>query len=259
MRFVYPQSMLEPQMPDELFAEEAKAMAAAGHGVHLIDTEALARGPCRLRPALEAGCQVAYRGWMLTYDDYVSLVASVERVGGSCMTSPDQYIATHWLPNWYPVVQDDTPETVFLDVGDNLVSALRTLGWGRFFVKDYVKSLKTSVGSVVDGPEQIEVVVSEMAKYRGFIEGGLCVRRVEEFVAGTEHRYFVMNRIPYAAKSDEVIPDIVRYCASRVASPFFSVDIARRTDGVDRVVEMGDGQVSDLVGWCVERFVDIWR
>jgi ATP-grasp domain, R2K clade family 3 len=34
--------------------------------------------------------------------------------------------------------------------------------------------------------------------------------------------------------------------------------VARRADGVERIVEIGDGQVSDLVGWSVERFVEIW-
>jgi hypothetical protein len=32
----------------------------------------------------------------------------------------------------------------------------------------------------------------------------------------------------------------------------------RRRVGVDRIVEIGDGQVSDLVGWSVERLVEIW-
>jgi hypothetical protein len=36
------------------------------------------------------------------------------------------------------------------------------------------------------------------------------------------------------------------------------IDFARRAGGVERIVEIGDGQVSDLVGWAVERFVKIW-
>jgi hypothetical protein len=258
MHFLYPQSALNPRSPDELFADEAGAMAAAGHGIHLIDTDALTAGLARLRPALEAASLVVYRGWMLTYDDYVSLAASIKRAGGVCKTSPQRYIAAHYLPNWYPIVEDYTPETVFLDIKADLVGALRELGWGKFFIKDYVKSLKTSVGSIVESPEQIETTVSEMVKYKGFIEGGLCVRRLEEFAPGSEQRYFVLNRAPYASEPDQVIPDLVRYCAGRIESPFFSVDIARRADGVDRIVELGDGQVSDLVGWPVERFVDIW-
>jgi hypothetical protein len=37
------------------------------------------------------------------------------------------------------------------------------------------------------------------------------------------------------------------------------VDVARQVDGVNRIVEIGDGQVSDLVGCSVERFVEIWN
>jgi hypothetical protein len=97
-----------------------------------------------------------------------------------------------------------------------------------------------------------------MEKYRGFIEGGLCVRRVEDFIAGSERRYFVLNRKPYAAEPGGAIPGPVACCAEAIASPFFSVDVARRADGIERIVEIGDGQVSDLVGWSVGRFVEIW-
>jgi len=102
-------------------------------------------------------------------------------------------------------------------------------------------------------------VVSEMEKYRGFIEGGLSIRRVEDFITGSERRYFVLNRKPYAAEPGAAVPEPVAFCAGAIASPFFSMDVARRADGVERIVEIGDGQVSDLVGWSVERFVDIWK
>jgi len=255
---LYPQSVFDARMPDEMFSEESQAMKAVACSIHLIDTEALASGTSRVRPPFEPGARVVYRGWMLTHREYENLAASVERAGGSCLTSPKDYLATHHLPRWYPIVRDYTPETVFLDTDADLVSELQRLGWGRFFIKDHVKSLKTSVGSIIEEPEQIETVVSEMEKYRGFIEGGLCIRRVEDFIAGSERRYFVLNRTPYAAEPGVANPDPVVFCAGAIPSPFFSVDIARRADGVERIVEIGDGQVSDLVGWPVERFVEIW-
>jgi ATP-grasp domain, R2K clade family 3 len=245
-------------MPEELFRDEAQAMTAAGRKIHMIDTDDLSSGPTRIRPSLESGARVVYRGWMLTIGDYMNLAASVERAGGSCLTSPEEYVATHYLPNWYAVVKDYTPETIFLDTDADLVSELQRLGWGKFFVKDYVKSLKTSVGSIIEDPKQIQMVVSEMEKYRGFIEGGLCIRRVEDFIAGSDQRFFVLNKTPYAARLEETIPEAVALCAAAIPSLFFSVDVARRADGVERIVEIGDGQVSDLVGWSIERFVEIW-
>jgi ATP-grasp domain, R2K clade family 3 len=248
---LYPQSVLEPRTPDEMFSEEAQAMKAVGRSIHLIDTEALTSGPALIRPQLDPEAHVVYRGWMLTHGEYVNLAASVERAGGSCSTSPEEYVATHYLPNWYAIVKDYTPETVFLGANADLAPELRRLGWEKFFVKDHVKSLKTSVGSIIEDTEQIDTVVSEMEKYRGFIEGGLCIRRVEDFIADSERRYFVLNRTPYVAEPGATIPESVVFCAGAIPSPFFSVDVARRADGVERIVEIGDGQVSDLVGWSV--------
>lgn len=40
---------------------------------------------------------------------------------------------------------------------------------------------------------------------------------------------------------------------------FFSVDIIERQDGIERIIEIKDGQVSDLVGWSIAAFVKIWK
>jgi len=84
---LYPQSILDPRTPDEMFREEAQAMTAAGHNAHLIDTEALNAGPARVRPPFEPGACVVYRGWMLTHGEYVNLAASVERAGDKSRSS----------------------------------------------------------------------------------------------------------------------------------------------------------------------------
>ncbi len=57
----------------------------------------------------------------------------------------------------------------------------------------------------------------------------------------------MLRGIVHAPEGGEA-PEIVGTCAERVPSKFFSVDVARRQDGLLRVVEVGDGQVSDLVG-----------
>jgi hypothetical protein len=167
-------------------------------------------------------------------------------------------LSTHYLPNWYPLLRDLTPETYCFDIDDDLETALVRLGWSRFFVKDYVKSLKTSIGEIIKEPAEIYTVIAEMQKFRGGIEGGICVRQVEDLIAETEQRYFVINGWSFAALPNREIPDIVRECARRIESKFFSVDIIKRTDGCQRIVEIGDGQVSSLVGWTTERFAMLW-
>nr|WP_230967310.1 ATP-grasp domain-containing protein [Nostoc commune] len=195
---------------------------------------------------------------MLSPGDYELLVNVVESTGASVLISLAEYLSTHYLSNWYPLITDLTPETKFYSVDDDLENQLNQLGWDGFFIKDYVKSLKTSVGSIINQPSQIKTVVAEMQKFRGTIEGGICVRRIEDFVLETERRYFVLSGKPFAALPDEEIPEIVFECAKRIESQFFSVDVIERRDGTKRIVEIGDGQVSDIIGWTAERFAQLW-
>jgi hypothetical protein len=258
MNFVYSQSLLTPGLPDEMFQEEARAISQRGHRLSLIDSEQLSARLTGITPPFDSGSKVVYRGWMLSPIEYENFVLSVVAADGLPITSTEQYLATHYLPNWYNVIADLTPETIVLSLDSDWIAELTKLGWSRFFVKDFVKSLKTSVGSMIEHPSDIQIVAAEMEKYRGTIEGGLCIRRVEDFLPDTERRYFVLNGKPYGTTPQSELPNLVYDCASRMNSNFFTVDVILRTDGQLRVVEIGDGQVSDLVGWSAERFADIW-
>jgi hypothetical protein len=260
MQFVFPSEPFDLKKPDREFLEQIAAMQNAGFQISIIALEDLAAGTAKVRPAPANGSRVVYRGWMLTPADYTSLVAAVQSTGVEMWTSLDRYLSTHYLPNWYSSIADLTPETRIFDVDADFERELRSLGWERFFIKDYVKSLKTSAGAaIIDDPSAIAPLVAEMQKFRGTIEGGLCVRRVEDFNVETERRYFVIAGQVFSAIPDEIIPSIVLKCASRISSPFFSIDVIERNNGVLRIVEVGDGQVSGLVGWSADRFAEIWQ
>lgn len=94
-----------------------------------------------------------------------------------------------------------------------------------------------------------------MRRFRGVIEGGFCVRRTSSFLPDTEQRYFVLDGVPHSPAGD--MHPIVHECAKRHRARFYSVDVVQRTDGQLRSVEIGDGQVSDRVGWTPERFARI--
>jgi hypothetical protein len=259
MIFCYPQSLLTPRQVDEMYNEEAEAFTQAGCSVSRIDSEKLTTQPVKIKPLCDAGSTVVYRGWMMAPNEYINFEQSVKDSGGQPFITSEVYQLTHYLPNWYGLIKDLTPETTVLPLDADWSNELANLGWDKFFVKDYVKSLKTSVGSVIEKPDEIQLVAEEMKKFRGSIEGGLCIRRVENFLSDTEQRYFVINGNPYAANPLREIPEIVFTCADRVRSPFFSVDVVQTVGGDLRVVEIGDGQVSDLVGWSVDRFVELWE
>jgi hypothetical protein len=258
MHFLFPNDYFNPKQVDTAYLEQFNCFRNAGFATSVISLELLEPGSSKITPIPDPGSTMVYRGWMLNPIEYERLVRVVEDAGSSVLTSKSDYLATHYLPSWYPLIADLTPETKFYSVNDDLEKELQALGWESFFIKDYVKSLKTSVGSIIHHPSEITTVLSEMQKFRGEIEGGICVRRVEDFLPETERRYFVIYGEPFAATDDEIVPEIVQECAKRIPSKFFSVDVVERQDGVKRIVEIGDGQVSDLVGWSVDRFIELW-
>lgn len=256
IHFVFPRDSADPARPEEMFADQWSALIQAGFSASLCSDAVLAgTKPLRNVPP---GSTVVYRGWMVKAEEYAALVQAIEHCGAKAFTSPREYLATHHLPNWYPLLSDLTPETRVFPSDANIVAELRALGWGAYFLKDYVKSLKTARGSIVRDAANAPTVIGEMREYRGEIEGGICVRRVEELMPDSERRYFLLFGVGYAATPCDTVPDIVQKCAERLPSKFFSVDVARRADGQLRVIEVGDGQVSDLLGWSPEVFAGMW-
>lgn len=258
MLFLFPSDYFNFKLVDEMYRLELQSLQKAGLATATISIESLDLGSPKVYPAINSTIDVIYRGWMLNPTDYGLLIDSIERMGAKFYTPLDTYLATHYLPNWYHLLAEYTPETKFYTLDDDLEAELHKLDWGKFFIKDYVKSLKTSIGAIVSHPAEIQTVIAEMHKFRGSIEGGICVRRVEDFIPATERRYLIINGKSFAADRATPIPTIVTECARRIDSKFFSIDIIARRDGVERVVEIGDGQVSGLVGWTPTRFAEIW-
>ena len=255
MHLLYPSHPLKAAQPDEQFAEEVAAVRGACFEVSFFSLENFQIGEFRAVPPIPADKTILYRGWMLSASEYKALELELTRSGAKLVISTDAYLACHHLPQWYPHIKDLTPETRIFPLNCDLETELRALNWPAFFIKDYVKSLKTSLGSRISKPEQVSAVVSEMRRFRGTIEGGFCIRRIEEFLPQTERRYFIVDGTPYAETG--AVPEIIFECVKRLASRFFSVDVVRRSDGQERIVEVGDGQVSDLVGWTPDRFASI--
>lgn len=82
------------------------------------------------------------------------------------------------------------------------------------------------------------------------------MRKHEDFVPDSEHRHFVFDGCAHSVGSE--VPFLISYCAAAIASPFFSVDTASVPDGTVRIVELGDGQVSDRKEWNADQFVGLF-
>jgi hypothetical protein len=254
MHFLVPSDPLNRNAADEIYAEEAAALSEAGL-VSLFSFEDFEGGTFRPRPVPPLGSEVVYRGWMMMPDSYERLASAVADRGSRMLTSPYYYRLCHYLPEWYALCADLTPRTVFASEKDDFTTLLASTGRSAFFVKDYVKSLTTERGSIARSADEVGEIVDLIRRYRGQVEGGVCIREFVELKPGSEDRYFVVNGTASARTGSP--PDIVHEVARRVASPFFSVDVAITSDGTPLVIELGDGQVSDRKEWSVPRLLDV--
>ena len=152
------------------------------------------------------------------------------------------------------IANASTPGFVPQDLRANdFAAALADTGWTACFVKDYVKSLTTQRGSVARNADEVIEILTLIERYRGALEGGVCLREFEPLKPETEERYFVLDGRAFDRNGE--VPALVHEVARRVPCPFFSVDLVASETGALRLVELGDGQVSDRKQWPADRFV----
>jgi ATP-grasp domain-containing protein len=257
VHLLYPSNPLNSRDPDEQYVEESKVATEMGFEYSIFPFEYFLAGKFRPIPELRPAEMIVYRGWMMKPQEYLRFHDAICATGAVTLTSPQQYELCHHLPRWYPILESYTPETLFFNESDDIGGKLRSLSWTSCFLKDHVKSVATAGGSMARDVSEIPVILERMMKYRGEIEGGVCARRIEDFDPKSESRHFVYQGKPFSRTGDT--PEIVAIAAQRILSPFFSVDVARRRDGVLRIIELGDGQVSDRKDWTARELLEIFQ
>jgi hypothetical protein len=267
---------LNPRRVDEHFAAEARAVRERGGVVALVDHDALLRGdvddavarvPRDLGPAW-------YRGWMIPSADYAALAQALELLGAGLVVSPEKYRAAHELPGWYPLFDEVTPASVWntcapgvVPDADELAALAGGLAPGPGIVKDYVKSRKHEWDEACFIPELSDAaglarIVRRFVELQGeFLVGGIVLREFEAFVASRSEtaevrvwwldgRARLVTPHPDSASSGEAVltPELghIEAAVRSLGARLITTDVALRADGEWRVVEVGDGQVSDL-------------
>jgi hypothetical protein len=210
----------------------------------------------------DAGTAV-YRGWMIDGPRYRELEIALATRDVALMTSAQAYARGHELPGWYEALREFTPETVWTTGGSTDIDVLcEALGpKTAAILRDYVKSAKHDwTGACfipdVDDRAAAQRVVNRFLELREeSFTGGLVLRRFERF-AGDEVRTWWVDGLHVLTTAHPDTPDRlpspsvtlpdVSGAIARLGLRFATVDWAQREDGGWRVVELGDGQVSDL-------------
>ncbi|MFD5625432.1 ATP-grasp domain-containing protein [Streptomyces sp. NPDC127072] len=278
MSVLYCRDPLRPRRVDEHFAPEAQEVRACGGTVGLIDHDSLSRGDVRQAVAqVPVGLGHAwYRGWMIPSDQYAALAEALSRRGTELLVTPEQYRTAHELPGWYPMFVDITPASVWRPTKpgemlrvDDLAALAELLPQGSGIVKDYVKSRKHEweqacfIPDLADVVELTRVVQRFVELQEDFLAGGIVLRAFETFsklesvlesVAAEVRVWWLdgeprlLTPHPDSPIQHRLVPDLdhVAPAVRRLGCRFVTTDVALRSDGVWRVVEVGDGQVSDL-------------
>lgn len=274
---------LNPRRVDEHFAREAHEVRARAGGVALIDHDALLNGDAKRAVArVPTGFgPVWYRGWMIPSDRYRALAHALHERGVGLIVSPERYQAAHELPGWYRAFAELTPASAWAgstaqqDPDEETLGALAgRLRPGPGIVKDFVKSRKHEWDEACFIPDLSDAaavgrVVRRFVELQGeYLAGGIVLREFEHFVTPESGRAEVRVwwvdgeaglRTPHPDSPQHVqtrihvheqslLPglDRVSRAVRLLGCRFVTTDLALRSDGEWRVVEVGDGQVSDL-------------
>jgi hypothetical protein len=267
MMLLIPADVLRPRRPDEHFADEARAARRAGLEVALVDHDALSSGG-------EAGLALArlpesgtprtafYRGWMLRSEQYAGFADALAQRNIVLRTSPEHYRRAHELPGWYAALTDVTPQSVWTlgDDRDAFLRACEDLGPGPAVLRDYTKSMKHYWHEAAYIPDVADTagawaVASRFRQLRDDdFTAGFVLRRFERLDPAEVRTWWVdgLCRLvgahpdtPHDAPPAQFDPGAVAPLVAALRLPFVTVDLGRRTDGAWRVIEVGDGQVSD--------------
>lgn len=262
MILIVPHDVLRPRRPDDHFAAEADAARAAGCTVALVDHDALARGDdaARATSRVPAGADAVYRGWMLSGDRYAAFADALAAGGTALRTDAARYRRAHELPGWYETFAGVTPATVWT-IGTGRADFDRArdrLGTGPAVLRDHTKSMKRYWDEAANVPDLADAsvawrVASRFAELREDVEGGFVLRRFERFIGAEVRTWWIdgaCRHVTAHPDTPDAVPDTLDTApfaplVEALDLPFATVDLARRDDGTWRVVELGDGQVSD--------------
>jgi len=272
---LYCSDPLNPRRVDEHFADEAGRVRSLGGAVGLIDHDALLRGDTRGAVArVPAGLGPSwYRGWMIPSERYDALAHALRDRDVELAVTPERYRAAHELPGWYGAFERLTPASVWSPLraeqdpdDETLASLAASLRPGSGIVKDYVKSRKHEWDEACFIPDlsdatAVRRIVRRFVELQGeFLAGGVVLREFEFFATREsgpgEVRVWwldgearLLTPHPDSPEGKDCPAPDLGHVAPAVRSlgcRFVTTDVALRSDGTWRVVEVGDGQVSDL-------------
>jgi hypothetical protein len=271
MILLFPSYPSDINQPDPAFAREKESAKRLGFPIGYVDIEFMFGGEPHFKLPKVEDTEVMYRGWILKQSSYQAMADALTQRGLKLVNSPEQYHLSQTLPLWYPILKDQTPESIWIPgetfTKDQIDQAVSTFGDSPVMIKDYMKSRKQDwfdacyIQSASDNTEVHRVTKNFLDLQGETLVGGLVYRK---FIALeqigihakikmpliNEWRIFVLNgkvidTIPYWQDA-EYSQEAPTFTIPNLDIPFYSLDIAKTLAGEWIIIEIGDGGSSGI-------------
>ncbi|MBZ0116739.1 MAG: ATP-grasp domain-containing protein [Sandaracinaceae bacterium] len=214
--------------------------------------------------------RLLFRGPILTAEEYEALYEAAAERGAELVVDPVAYEHALYVPEHHDAIADLAAPArwTYGEDLDEAWEAARELGDPPWLLKDHVKSVKEQWEDACFVPggatkQEFMRIAETMVELRGErFARGIVIRKFLELAPSSvrtaerripdEHRLFfwegkLICHAPYHDVGDP-LDDVSQFSllGRRIASPFFTADVAFLRDGGWIVVEINDGGVSSL-------------
>lgn len=256
MKAIYPSSLLKAARVDEHFAEEAESLSNFPV-VYSIEEQRIAGRKFDVESET-----LLYRGWILTPEQYADMEAAVSASGGTLLVSTEEYVRTQFGDGWIDIFAHLTPKTEIFPyhvTEEDFLAGAERLGSEQFVLKGASKSVKHDWENSMFAPNK-KTLVSTLRNFRKHVgpheETKLLLREFEHWKSGEARLWWVNGKLSYSnlhPQSDEdtidwtTLDEFLPHLESnvqRLDCALITTDLAQTVEGQWRVVEVGNGQVS---------------
>ena len=274
---IFCESGLARNKVDEAFVCEYESARENGFTVFLYNYEEMSSA--KTKPS-EKREEIIYRGWILKPYQYKKLYDDLLSKNYVLINNPAEYQNCHYFPDSLRFISSYTPKTIFQKIKSEndeesinaLIEKAKVFCGKPVIIKDFVKSEKhywDSACFVEDSSntEKLRETIHNFMELRGdAFNEGIVIREYVKLNVLTNHSksgiplseeyrlFFFRKKLlsvynyweegNYNAQK----PDTNEFekLAQNIENNFFTMDIAKNTDGNYIIIELGDAQVSGI-------------
>ena len=215
--------------------------------------------------------KVFWLGFVPKYEAYKSVYEILKTKGLELINAPEEFSKSEYFDQFYPFIKEDSIES---GIASNLVEAKKIankLGY-PLFLKGTIQSLKKFGWENCIANSELELIeiFNKLKSKNDFSLGKIIIRKFIELkhneIGGNsipkahEYRFFVLNEKiidysyywngenPFRIHPSELasIKRMVLKNAKKIKVPYISVDVGETVHDGWKIIEIGDGQFSDI-------------